>query len=411
MAVSGVVNAAVRVPAAALFTTSYGLLIVAKVVALLVLGAIGYLHRERTIPKLGTGSGPLVRLAAVEMLLMFVTLAIASALARTPPPPQAVLNPNSVELELGYRLDGPPTVGRILFDWRFDLIFGTGAILLAVCYLLGVRRLRKRGDTWPVGRTIAWVCGCLTILVATSSGIGRYSPAMFSMHMSSHMLLSMLAPVLLVLGGPVTLALRALPTAGRGAPGPREWLVAAVHSPLARALTHPVVALALFVGSFYGLYMSGLFDESLDQHWAHLLMYLHFLLSGYVFYWPVIGVDPSPRRLPYIGRLALVFASLPFHAFFGVILMSMQSVIGLQFYRGLGLPWVHDLLADQRLGGGIAWASGELPLIVVIIALLSQWARADEREARRSDRKADSDGDAELEAYNAMLRKLAGRDT
>jgi putative copper resistance protein D len=140
-------------------------------------------------------------------------------------------------------------------------------------------------------------------------------------------------------------------------------------------------------------------------------MYLHFLMSGYVFYWPVIGVDPAPRRLPYIGRLALVFASLPFHAFFGVILMSMQSVIGLQFYRGLGLTWVHDLLADQRLGGGIAWASGELPLIVVIIALLSQWARADEREARRSDRKADSDGDEELEAYNAMLRKMAGRDT
>jgi cytochrome c oxidase assembly factor CtaG len=217
--------------------------------------------------------------------------------------------------------------------------------------------------------------------------------------------------VLLVLGGPVTLALRALPTAGRGAPGPREWLVALVHSPVARLLTHPIVALAMFVGSFYALYMSGLFDASLDQHWAHLAMYLHFLLSGYAFYWPVIGVDPSPRRLPHIGRLAMVFASLPFHAFFGVILMSMQSVIGLQFYRGLGLPWVHDLLADQRLGGGIAWASGELPLIVVIIALLTQWARADEREARRSDRKADADGDADLEAYNAMLRKLAGRDT
>jgi cytochrome c oxidase assembly factor CtaG/putative copper export protein len=412
MAVSGVVNAAVRVPAAALFSTSYGLLIVAKIVALVLLGFVGYVHRERTIPKLGAGSGPLVRLAAVEMLLMFVTLAIASALARTPPPPQAVLNPNSTELELGYTLDGPPTLARILFDWRFDMLFGTGAILLAVCYLLGVRRLRKRGDAWPIGRTIAWVCGCLTILIATSSGIGRYSPAMFSMHMSAHMMLSMLAPVLLVLGGPVTLALRALPTAGRGGPpGPREWLLAFVHSPVARALTHPIVALALFVGSFYALYMSGLFDASLDQHWAHLAMYLHFLLSGYVFYWPVIGVDPSPRRLPHIGRLALVFASLPFHAFFGVILMSMQSVIGLQFYRGLGLPWVHDLLADQRLGGGIAWASGELPLILVIIALLTQWARADEREARRSDRKAEADGDAELAAYNAMLRKMAGHDT
>jgi cytochrome c oxidase assembly factor CtaG len=171
-----------------------------------------------------------------------------------------------------------------------------------------------------------------------------------------------------------------------------------------------VVALVLFVGSFYVLYMSGLFDAALELHWAHLAMNAHFLLVGYVFYWPVIGIDPAPRRLPHLARLGMVFASLPFHAFFGVILMSMQTVIGERFYRGLGLPWTIDLLADQRLGGGIAWATGELPLLVVLIALLMQWARADEREARRADRRADADGDAELEAYNAMLRQLAERD-
>jgi putative copper resistance protein D len=113
--------------------------------------------------------------------------------------------------------------------------------------------------------------------------------------------------------------------------------------------------------------------------------------------------------LPPLGRLGLLFASIPFHAFFGVILMSSQTVIGDNFYRSLALPWVTDQLSDQRLGGGIAWAAGEIPLLVVMIALLAQWARSDNRDARRSDRRADADGDADLAAYNAMLQKLAER--
>jgi cytochrome c oxidase assembly factor CtaG len=235
---------------------------------------------------------------------------------------------------------------------------------------------------------------------------------MFSVHMGSHMLLNMMAPVLLVLGGPVTLALRALPAAGKDAPpGPREWLLAFVHSPVTRVLTHPVVALALFVGSFYGLYFSGLFDAALSEHWAHLVMNAHFILIGYIFYWPVIGIDPAPRRLPHLGRLGMLLVSLPFHAFFGVILMNSQTIIGHDFYTSLGLPWVSNLLADQNLGGGIAWAFGEFPLVVVLIALLAQWSRDDERTAKRHDRKADADGEADLAAYNAMLAKLAESDT
>jgi putative copper resistance protein D len=413
MAASGVVNALVRLPLRDLFTTNYGLLVVAKSAALVLLGGIGYLQRTRAVRAVvTTGSGSaLLRLAGIEVLLMFVTLGIAAALSRTPPPTDGKALPSTVELRIGYDLDGAPTAFRLFFDWRFDLIFGTASIALAVLYLLGVRKLRKRGDSWPVGRTVAWVLGCLTILLATSSGIGRYAPAMFSVHMEAHMLLSMLAPILLVLGGPVTLALRALPTSGKDGPtGPRDWVLAFVQSPVAKVLTNPFVALFLFVGSFYGLYFSGLFDAALPNHWAHLAMNAHFILVGYVFYWPVIGIDPAPNRLPPLGRLGLLFASIPFHAFFGITLMSSQTVIGDNFYRALALPWVSSRLEDQRLGGGIAWAAGELPLLVVMVALLVQWARSDNRDARRSDRRADGDGDADLVAYNAMLKKMSGKD-
>jgi len=414
MAASGVVNALVRVPLGDLVGSDYGRLVLAKVAALLALGLIGYRQRERSVRAV-VASGdrsPLLRLGMVEVLIMFGTIGLAVALGRTPPPGGEVHQLSITEVLLGYDLAGPPTLARLVLDWRFDLVYGTAALVAAALYLLGVRRLRRRGDHWPAGRTVAWLLGWAVVLVATSSGIGRYSPAMFSMHMVSHMLLSMLAPALLVLGGAMTLALRALPAAGSGAPpGPREWLLALVRSPLARVLTHPVVALALFVGSFYGLYFSGLFDAALSEHWAHLTMNAHFLLVGYIFYWPVIGIDPAPRRLPPLGRLAMVFASLPFHAFFGIILMSSQTVIGGEFYRTLaqGLDWAPDLLSDQRLGGGLAWASGELPLLVVLLALLIQWASADERAGRRADRRADSDGDADLTAYNAMLRSLAER--
>ncbi|GAA1231723.1 cytochrome c oxidase assembly protein [Prauserella halophila] len=410
MAASGIINALVRVAPGDLLTTDYGLLVLAKGVLLAMLGVFGQQQRSRSIAGLrdGAGGGQLLRLAGVEVLIMLVTIGLAAALARTPPPAEIAAEPSTVELLLGYELAGEPTFWTLLTAWRFDLVYGTAAIVLAGVYLAGVRRLRRRGDAWPVGRTWAWVLGCAMLLVATSSGIGRYSPSMFSMHMVSHMFLSMGVPVLLVLGGPVTLALRALPTAGRNAPpGPREWLLALVHSPVTRVLTNPVVATLLFVGSFYGLYYSGMFDSALNYHWAHLAMKAHFLLAGYVFYWPVIGIDPSPRRLPHLAKLGMVFVSMPFHAFFGVTLMNMQTVIGASFYRGLGLPWIDDLLLDQRTGGGIAWATGEIPVVVVMVALLVQWARADDREARRRDRREEVTGGQDLAAYNAMLKELA----
>ncbi|MFI1913680.1 cytochrome c oxidase assembly protein [Nocardia sp. NPDC020380] len=413
IAISGVLNAYVRVPWSDLFSTTYGKLVLAKTFALVVLGCIGFLQRRRAIPALKRDPqdrGALIRFAGVEGLIFAATIGLAVGLGRTPPPDTRTV-PTPAEVEIGYNLDGPPTVGRILFDWRFDLIFGTLAIVLAFVYLRGVARLRARGDAWPIGRTIAWLSACAVLLFATSSGVGRYAPAMFSVHMAQHMMLSMLAPILFALGGPVLLALRAIPPAGRDQPpGPREWILAAVHNPVSRFMTQPVVAAVFFVAGFYALYLGGLFDKFVGEHGAHLAMNLHFLVSGYLFYWVVIGIDPKPRQVEPITKIGMVFGSLPFHAFFGVALMSMETVMGGWFYRGLGLSWNHDLLGDQHTGGSLAWASGEVPLVVVMLALLIQWSRSDARLATRLDRAAERDDNADLTAYNAMFAELARRD-
>lgn len=416
MAVSGLVNALVRVQPSDLLSTDYGRLVTAKFFALCLLGVLGWRQRRVSVAALQAdpshGRGALLRLTLIEAAVFGLTFGIAVGLGRTPPPPPPARLPSIPEAEIGYDFDGPPTVARILFDWRFDLIFGSAAIVFAALYVAALVRLRRRGDKWPPGRTFSWLLGCAVLLFATSSGVGRYMPAMFSMHMVVHMCLSMLIPILLVLGAPVTLALRALPAAGRAdPPGMREWLLAALHSRFSRFLTNPVVATVLFVAGFYGLYLSNLFDVTASSHAGHLAMNVHFLVSGYLFYWVVIGVDPTPRPIPPLAKVAVVFASLPLHAFFGVVLMGTKKVLGADYYRSLDLSWHTDLLGDQRLGGGIAWAAGEFPLVIVMLALLIQWARSDRRTAKRLDRAAERDDDAELAAYNAMLAQLARGET
>jgi cytochrome c oxidase assembly factor CtaG/putative copper export protein len=414
MAISGVVNALVRIQLGDLVDTAYGRLVMAKAIALCLLGVLGWRQRRVGLTALDAdpgARGALIRLALIEAAIFGATFGIAVGLGRTPPPFPARL-PSITEVEVGYDFAGPLTLARVLLDWRFDLLFGTAAIVMAVVYLAGVLRLRRRGDSWPGGRTFAWLCGCAVLLFTTSSGIGRYMPAMFSMHMVAHMMLSMLVPILLALGGPITLALRALPAARRGEPpGPREWILIALHSKLSRFLTHPIVATVLFVLGFYALYLGGIFDAIAGSHTGHMAMNLHFLVSGYLFYWVVIGVDPTPRPIPPVAKLGMVFTSLALHAFFGVVLMGTDKVMGEAFYRSLHLSWHTDLLGDQHLGGAIAWTGGEFPLAVVMIALLIQWRRSDQRTAKRLDRAADRDEDAELAAYNAMLAELARRDS
>ena len=309
---------------------------------------------------------------------------------------------------LGYELPGPPTTWTLATFWRPDLLIGVAAVVAAILYLFGVRRLRCRGDEWPVGRTISWVLGCLVVVVVTGSGVRAYGSAMFSVHMAEHMALNMFAPVLLVLGAPATLALRALPAAhGDGPPGPREWLLRVLHSKVTAVLSNPIVALVVFVLSLYVVYFTGIFGTLTRYHWGHVLLTVHFIIVGYLFYWVIIGIDPGPRRIPFLARIGLLFAVMPFHAFFGIALMTMSTVVGDKFYSELMLPWVTDRLHDQWLGGAIAWGASEVPVVLVVVAIVAQWAKVDRREANRGDRHADTYEDTELDSYNAMLEELS----
>ena len=386
--ITGVVNAWLRLGSfQELFGSSYGHLVLAKSTALVVLGAMGWLQRRRTIPALQAGERrAFLRLAAGEVALMAVTVGIAVGLAQSPEP--TTTSETQASQILGFPMPDPPTIGRLLFDLRLDGFILFPAIIAGVFYLRGVRTLRRRGDGWPPGRTAAWLSGLALIVAVTCSGLGRYAAVMFSAHMVQHMALNMVAPLLLVLGAPITLALRALP-AGSPDGGLRAGLVRVLHSLPVRILTHPLVASALFIGSVYGLYFSSLFETAMGNHWGHLLMQLHFVLVGSLFFWSLVGVDPGPQRPPYPLRLLLMLIATGLHALFSVALLSSNTVIAAGYYHSLHRPWGDSLLEDQHLGAGIGWAFGEVPIVAVCAILFVQWWRHDQREAAAIDRELD----------------------
>ncbi|MFC4015850.1 cytochrome c oxidase assembly protein [Nonomuraea purpurea] len=407
VAVSGLASAAARLTEIGqLVTSSYGWLVLAKTAALGVLAGIGWLHRRRTLAALRDGRPrAFVRLAAGEVVVMAAVIGLAVALSRTSPP-VVVLPVDPVRDLLGYAMPPELTASRLTSLWRLDLFFALLALAGAAGYAAGVVRLRRRGDSWPLGRSIAWAAGIVLIVVLTQSGIATYAPVLFSMHMIQHMGLAMLAPIFLVLGAPVTLALRALkPAARRGDRGPREWITAVLHSRFAEIVSHPAVAMVIFISGSYALYYTSLFENAMRQPVGHILMNTHFLLSGVLFFWVVIGVDPAPRRLPHIAKLGTLMMTMPFHAFFGISMMMMGKSIASSWYEQLARPWGADVLQDQNVAGGMAWAFGEIPTMIVVITIAVQWALSDHRQSRRIDRR----GDGELDAYNEYLTRLNRR--
>ncbi|MFG2308052.1 cytochrome c oxidase assembly protein [Streptomyces sp. NPDC048566] len=309
----------------------------------------------------------------------------------------------------GMTMDLPPfTLGRGL-AWSADPFFLVACLLGLGLYGWGVLRLTRRGDAWPWGRTVSFVVGVLTVLLVMCTGLNDYGMVMFSVHMVQHMVISMLSPILILLGAPITLALRALPVAARrGSKGPRELLLMLLHSRYLRIVTHSAFTIPLFIASLYGLYFTPIFDFLMESKTGHIAMMCHFLAVGLVFFWPIMGVDPGPHRPGYLMRMLELFAGMPFHAFFGIaLMMASQPMIATYEHppASLGI----EALADQTAAGGIAWAFSEVPSVLVLLALLFQWYGSEQRQAKRQDRAADRDGDKELEAYNAYLASLQAR--
>ncbi|MFD7965443.1 cytochrome c oxidase assembly protein [Streptomyces zaomyceticus] len=308
----------------------------------------------------------------------------------------------------GMTTDLPPfTLGRAL-EFSPDLFFLIGCLAALGLYGWGVARLRRRGDAWPVSRTVSFTIGVLTIALVMCTKLNDYGMVMFSVHMVQHMVISMLSPILLLLGAPMTLALRALPVAGRGSTGPRELLLKLLHSRYMKVITHPGFTIPMFIASLYALYFTPLFDVLMGSKPGHIGMMVHFLMVGIVFFWPIMGVDPGPHRPGYVMRMLELFAGMPFHAFFGIALM-MASEPMVKAYANPPASLGIDALTDQNAAGGIAWAFSEIPSVLVLIALVYQWYHSEQRQAVRQDRAADRNGDKELEAYNAYLASLRSR--
>jgi putative copper resistance protein D len=414
--VSGSINAFIRLDFKEAWNSSYAYLVIGKVVLTAGLIVIGYRHRKN-LKKSAELKGPkFLQLILAEVVIMTVTLALGSLLAsRQPPVRESGLEADRALSIVGVKMPPAPSLSRILLGYEPDALM-IGLLILAVAlYIKGVMVLTKRGDKWPIGRTISFAIGISAVDFATSGGLGLYAHFSFSWHMVAHMTLGMIAPIAIVLGAPITLALRTLPQ-GRNSQerGVRGTFLAVLHSRYSSIIVNPVGALVIFDGSLFLLYFTSLFGKLMNTHAGHLFMNIHFLLAGFLFFHVIIGIDPNPKRPPFLVRIVTLLAAMSIHAFFSVALMSSSTLIDSGYFASLQTPWVGDLLADQNKGGAIGWAMGEIPILIALVATFVMWTRDDAREARRIDRSTERMAAMgqpdELAQYNNYLQELADRE-
>jgi cytochrome c oxidase assembly factor CtaG/putative copper export protein len=414
VALSGTARAVAGGIGFAQLATPYGILLLVKVFALIAIGVLGAWYRRRLISRIAQDAASRVfwGLIALELAFMGVASGAAVALARTPPAVDTTLPETKTPAEwlTGSPLPPELTPERWFTMWDIDVLWAFAVGFGLFFYLAGVWRLMRRGDRWPLYRTVLWVAGLLLLFWVTCGPVNAYQDYLFSMHMVGHMLLSMAIPMCLVFGAPVTLAARAVRKRDDDTRGGREWILWAVHTPFARVVTHPLFAAAMFIGSLWAFYYSELFRWSLYDHFGHEWMVAHFLISGYLFVQSLVGIDPVPYRLPHAFRLLTLIGVMAMHAFFGIAIMMSSGLFVAEWFGSMGRTWGDPPLVDQYTGGGIAWSIGEIPTLILAIVVAVQWSRSDARDQRRSDRQADRTGDAELAAYNAHLASLAERD-
>lgn len=414
VALSGVARAVVGLVSWENLLSPYGAILMVKVAALLGLGLLGAWYRRRLIGRIREDARArrFWSLIGLELAVLGIASGAAVALARTPPPADTTLPPERTPAQYltGSVLPPELTIERWFTQWDIDLVWAFVAGFGIFFYLAGVWRLRRRGDSWPIYRTVLWLFGLALLFWVTCGPINAYQDYLFSMHMAGHMLLSMAIPMCLVAGAPVSLAARAIHRREDGTRGGREWILWAVHTPFSKVITHPLFAAAMFILSLWAFYYSELFRWSLYDHLGHEWMIAHFLISGYLFVQSLIGIDPVPYRFPYPFRLVTLIAVMAMHAFFGIAIMMAEGLFVAEWFGSMGRTWGAPPLEDQYTGGGVAWSIGEIPTLILAVTVAIQWSRSDERQQRRQDRHADRTGDEELVAYNARLQEIAARD-
>ena len=395
---TGITNAWTRLRLSQDWFSGYGALISLKIVLTLLV----FIIASRVRNKLSVNA-----LVTFEIGVMAAILGIGSILNRFTPKESGEVEFDRIRELVGISMPSEPTLSKVIFEYEANGLALGALIFATVLYIRGVVALARRGDRWPVGRTISFAIGISLLDYATSGGLGLYSHFSFQYHMIAHMVLSMIAPIAIILSAPITLALRTLPIGrDKSERGIRGMLIQTLHSRPSRVITHPVSALAIFDGSLFALYFTPLFSNLMSGHFGHLIMNFHFIAAGLLFFHVIVGIDPNPRKVHHLVRVVILLAAMSIHAFFSIALMSANELIDGGFYQLLDRPWATDLISDQKVGAAIGWAMGEIPIVIALVATFIQWVRSDAREAKRADRRSNTD----LAEYNAYLEQLSRKN-
>jgi putative copper resistance protein D len=408
--ISGIGSTYVRIPDIQSLASPYGLLLAIKVSFLIGLGVFGAVYRKGILEKIDQ-KGSFFKLALLEISIMGLAIGTGTALARTAPPVDqgAFITPTPAQLLTGEYLPPELTLETFFTVSKVDILWLVIAIWAMGAYLVGVRVLKNRGDSWPVARTASWLLGMALLIFTTSGSLNAYQEYLFSVHMIAHMSLTMAIPVLLVPGAPVTLLMRAVQKRSDESKGVREWVLWAVHTKPAMFIAHPGFAAVNFAASLVIFYFTPIFDWATREHIGHQWMIVHFLITGYLFVQSLIGIDPGPARVSYPFRLVTLIAVMAFHAFFGVALMTGSGLLLPDWFGAMGRSWGLSPLEDQQQGGAIAWGIGELPTIALAIIVSWQWFKSDRRDSVRLDRASNRSGNQDLDSYNQMLDRINQR--
>jgi cytochrome c oxidase assembly factor CtaG len=273
-----------------------------------------------------------------------------------------------------------PTLARLLGSWGFDPV--VVASLLAAAGLYGLGAVRA-GARWPAWRAASFLAGLATIALALLSGIDGYAEELLSVHMVQHLLLSLLAPVLLLWGRPVGLALRAAGPRVRGALG------GALSSGPARTIAQPAVGLALFAATVLVTHLTGLFELALTDPSVHALEHAAMFWSGLAFLAPLVSADPLPHPPAPLARFAWLMGGMTAMAVPGALLAFARTV-RYPHYLLTSHALDRSALADQQLGGAIMWVGGTLAMFALALLVTFGAMLAEERRAERRERYADA---------------------
>lgn len=270
-----------------------------------------------------------------------------------------------------------PQTGTLLFTWQAHWIsFVALGVQVAVLawYVAGVRRLAARGVRWSIFRTLCFVVGMLVVAYAGEGGIAHYQTSNFSAHVVQVLLLVDVGPPLLALGAPVTLALQSSSRA-RSAP-----LVSILRSWPLQAVSRPLVAFVIMMGSLYVYFLSPVYRFSMQHPVFLALTHLYFVLVGLNLWVLIAGRDGLPRRLRFGMRFVLVLLLIPFNLALGLGVAAVTSPL---YPAG-------NTLADTQQGGNVLLGLAEVLLVAALALLFVEWAREEERSAVRTDRQLDA---------------------